>query len=157
MVPKHALGLGEASPDPGGGVTVQVLGGDLGHVGDIVVISQGLSSEGLAPEDPPPALNQIQPGSSHWNEGVLDLRMGFEPLPDRATAVAGQVVGNHIERAGRIGAVHHLEQIQVARGVARARCLGESMPIADAQRPIHPDVLESSVIIEWDLDAPPIG
>jgi hypothetical protein len=31
------------------------------------------------------------------------------------------------------------------------------MPIADAQRPIHPDVLESSVIIEWDLDAPPIG
>ena len=58
------MGLGEASPDPGVGVTIQVLSGDLGHVGTIVVISQGLSGEGLAPEDPPPALDQIQPDSA---------------------------------------------------------------------------------------------
>jgi hypothetical protein len=88
------MGLGEASPDPGVGVTIQVLGGDPGHVGKVVVISQGLSSEGLAAEDPPPALDQIQPGGSHRNTGVLDPRMGLEPLPDRTAGVAGQVVGN---------------------------------------------------------------
>jgi hypothetical protein len=65
-------------------VTIQVLGGDLGHVGNIVVISQGLSGEGLAPEDSPPALDQIQPDSAGFSRIQPDSA-GFSRIqPDSA-------------------------------------------------------------------------
>ena len=129
------MGLGWSSPDPGVGVAIEVLGRDPGHVGNIVIIGQRLSREGFAPEDPPPALNQIQPRRSHRNEGMLDPRMGFEPFPDRATGVAGQVIGNQVEVPRRIGAVERLEELQIAGGVAGASGLGQRLAIADRGAP----------------------
>ena len=50
---------GRASPDPGFGMAVEVVGGNPGHVGDIVVVGQGLPGKGFTPEDPPPPLDQV--------------------------------------------------------------------------------------------------
>jgi hypothetical protein len=82
------MGLGWASPDPGSRVAIEVLCRDSGHVGNVMIISQRLSGEGFAPEDPPAAFNQIEPGRSDRNEGVLDAGMGFEPFPDGTTGMA---------------------------------------------------------------------
>lgn len=45
--------LGRASPDPGLSVAIELLGGDPGHVGNVMVIGQRLPSESFAAEDPP--------------------------------------------------------------------------------------------------------
>jgi hypothetical protein len=63
-------------------MATRVLCGDPRHGGNIVVIGQGLSSKGFAPEDAPPTFNQVEPYGSHRNEGMLDAGMGFEPFPD---------------------------------------------------------------------------
>jgi hypothetical protein len=149
--------LGWASPDPGLGMTIEVLGGDTGDEGNIVLISQRLPREGLAPEDAPPSLDQIEPRGTHRNKGVLDARMGFEPLPDGTTGVAGQVIGNQVEVASRIGAVQRLEQVEVARRVAGTRGLGQRLAVADREGSIDPDLRRSPVIVEGDLDAVAIG
>jgi hypothetical protein len=65
-------------------MTNEVQGGDTGYEHNIVIIGQRLPSEGFTPEDAPPSLNQIQPGGSHRNEGMLDPRMGLEPFPERS-------------------------------------------------------------------------
>ena len=105
------MALGRASPDPGFRVAIEMLGRNLGHVGDVVIIGQRLSSKGFAPEDPPPALNQIQPGRSYRNESMLDAGMGFEPLPNRTAGMAGQVIGNQVQVPGRIRVVERLEEL----------------------------------------------
>jgi len=102
------MGPGRASPDPGLGVAIEMLSRAPGHISNIVIIGQRLSCEGFAPEDPPPALDQIQPRRSHWNEGVLNAGMGVEPFPDRPAGVAGQVVGDQVQVPARIGVVQRL-------------------------------------------------
>ena len=108
-------GLGGRPQTQGLAWRLRCCGRDSGHVGNVMIIGQRLSGEGFAPEDPPPALNQIQPRRSYRNEGVLDAGMGFQPLPDGTTGVAGEVVGNQVEVPARIRAVQRLEQLQIAR------------------------------------------
>jgi hypothetical protein len=124
------MGLGWASPDPGLGMAIEMLRGNTGDVGDIVVIGQRLSGKGFAPKDPPPAFNQVQPGRSHRNEGVLDAGMNVEPLPDGSTGVAGEIVGNQVEVSARVRAVHGLKERQIATGVARKSGLGQRLASA---------------------------
>lgn len=64
-------------------------------------------------------------------------------------------LGDEVEIAVRIGLVQRLEQSQVAGGVAGRRCLGERLPIADAQRAVDPRLLGPALVVEWDLDAMP--
>jgi hypothetical protein len=113
------MGLGRPPPDPGSGMPIEVIGGAPRDIRDIVVIGQRRPGEGFAPEDPPPPFNQIQPGRADRNEGLPNARMGFQPRADRATGVAGEVVGNQIEIPCRVGAVQRLQQVEVATGVAR--------------------------------------
>src|SRR5215475_5335368 len=54
------LGLGP-SPDPGTGAGVELGGGHLGGVGNLIGVGEGLPGQRLAPEDPPPAFLQVQP------------------------------------------------------------------------------------------------
>ena len=151
------MGLGWASPDPGFGLAIEMLGGDPGAERNIAVISQGLSGKGFTPEDAPPSLNHIQPRRSDRNEGVLDAGMGFQPLPDRPTGMTGEVVGNQVEVSRRIRPVQRLQQLQITARIACARRLRQRLPIADAQRSIHPDFGWSAVVIQGHLDAMPIG
>jgi hypothetical protein len=107
-----------ASPDPGAGMAVELSGGDAGGVGDILGVGQRHAREGFAAEEPPPAFDEVEPGGADRNEGVLDPRVGREPLPDRSTQVAGQIVGDQEEIAARIGCVDGVQQRQIASGVA---------------------------------------
>lgn len=127
--------LGRPPPDPGVGVAIEVLGSGPSDEGDVMVIGQRLPGERCAPEDPPPARNQIEPGRAHWNEGLLDTGMRLQPLPDGTTGVARQVVRDEIEFAGRIGAIQRLQELQIAAGVARGSRLGERLTVADPQCP----------------------
>jgi hypothetical protein len=58
--PKAGGGGWRAAPDPRAGMAVELSGGDVGDVGavgdvgDVVVVGQGLASERLAVEEPPP-------------------------------------------------------------------------------------------------------
>ena len=47
------MGLERASPDPGLGMAIEMLGRDTGHVGNVVIVGQRMPSEGFAPEDGP--------------------------------------------------------------------------------------------------------
>src|SRR5437870_1248245 len=74
------LGL-RPSPDPGPGAGVELGGGDLGGVGDLVGVGEVLSGQCLPPEDPPPALLQVEPAGALGDEGVPDAGMVLQPGP----------------------------------------------------------------------------
>ena len=151
------MGPGWASPDPGLGMTIEMVGGDLGDEGNVVIVSQRLPGEGFAAEESPPPLNEIQPGGSYRNEGVLDPGMQFQPVPDRTAGVAGQVVRNQVEIAPRIGLVERLEQLEVAGGITGPRGLGQRLAISDRERPIDPHLGRSAVVVERHLDPVSVG
>ena len=69
------------SPDPRPGAGVELGGGDLGGIGDLVGVGEGLPGQRLAPEDPPPALLQVQPAGALGDERVADPGMVFQPGP----------------------------------------------------------------------------
>src|SRR5260370_11291066 len=116
--PERALWWRWPRPDPGAGVTVELSGGDTGHGGDVVGVGQRRTGEGCAPEKAPPALDEVEPGGADRNEGVLDPRVGSEPVPDGTTGVAGQVVGHQVKVAVGTGRGWRREHAQRARGRA---------------------------------------
>ena len=118
--------FGWPSPDPRRSMAVEVIRGDTGHVGNVAVIGQGLPGEGFAPKDPPPALDEVEPGGSHRNERVADTGMRFQPRADRSTGMAREVAGNQIEVTGGRGTVQRLEQVQIAGGVPRGSGLSSA-------------------------------
>src|SRR5260370_4912104 len=148
---ERALWWRWSPPDPGAGVTVELSGGDAGGVGDVVGVGQRRTGEGFAPEKAPPALDEVEPGGADRNEGVLDPRVGSEPVPDGTTGAAGQVVGNQVQVAVGRGVVDRLHQTHIAREGARGSGLGQHLPRAHAQRPVHPGLLASAVVGERRL------
>src|ERR1700745_956139 len=106
------LGLGP-SPDPGPGAGVELGGGHPGGVGDLVGVGEVLPGQGLAPEDPPPALLHVQPAGALGDERVPDAGMILQPGPGALAVVAGQVVGDHPYRALGIGLLLELEEVLV--------------------------------------------
>src|SRR5262249_6442592 len=92
------LGLGP-SPDPGTGAGVELGGGHLGGVGNLIGVGEGLPGQRLAPEDPPPAFLQVQPAGAFGDEGMPDAGMVFQPGPGALAVVAGQIIG----KAGELG------------------------------------------------------
>src|SRR5436853_116663 len=88
-----------SSPDPGPGAGVELGGGHLGGAGDLVGVGEVLPGQGLAAEDPPPAFLQVQPAGALGDEGVPDAGMILQPGPGALAVVAGQVIGDHPDRA----------------------------------------------------------
>ena len=74
------LGLGP-SPGPGPGVGVELGGGHLGSVSDLIRTGEGLAGQRLAPEDPPPAFLQVQLAGALGGEGVPDAGMVLRSGP----------------------------------------------------------------------------
>jgi len=83
-----------ATPDPRLGVPIELGGCQTHHVGDVFIVGEGLSGEGFAAEETPPALDQVQPGGADGDEGVLDARVSGQPVPNGTAAVTGEVVGD---------------------------------------------------------------
>lgn len=140
-------------PDPGFGLAVELSSGDAGGIGDIVGVGEGCAGERLAAEEAPPPFDEVQPGRPHGNEGVLDARMVCQPVPDGATEMAGEIVGDEIQVATRIGRSEGVQQREVPRSIARGRRLGQHLPVAYTQRAVDPDLVESALVIQWYLDA----
>src|SRR3954453_17545680 len=78
------------SPDPGFGVAVELGGGQLGGVGDLARVGEGLPGQGVPAGDPPPGLLQVEPAGSLGDEHLLDARMGGQPGPRGQAGMAGQ-------------------------------------------------------------------
>src|SRR5258708_27066780 len=106
--PERALWWRWPPPDPGAGVTVELSGGDAGGVGDVVGVGQRRTGEGFAPEKAPPALDEVEPGGADRNEGVLDPRLGSEPVTDGTTGAAGEAVGDQARAVAWGGAGQRL-------------------------------------------------
>src|SRR5436190_22288658 len=81
------FGLGPA-PDPGPGAGVELGGGDPGGVGELVGVGEFLPGQRLAPEDPPPALLQVQPAGALGDEDVADAGIAVQPGPGALAVVA---------------------------------------------------------------------
>jgi hypothetical protein len=134
-------------------MAVELGRGDARGVGDVVGVGQRRAGERFAAEDPPPPFDEVEPGRPHGNEGVLDARMVRQPVADRATEMAGEIVGDEIQVATRIGRSEGVQQREVPRSIARGRRLGQHLPVADTQRAVDPDLVESALVIQWHLDA----
>jgi hypothetical protein len=100
---------------------------------------QRLARERLAPKDPPPIFNQVQPGGADRNEGVLDARMrrqwyagGGEPAC-RAVHESSRSLPPHRSWRGRRGGltVTRVAWQAQAKGTPTARSPQNRLRIAD--------------------------
>lgn len=150
------MGPRTTSPDPGLGVTVELLGGERGCLLDLFGISKALVRKGGSPEEAPPPFLQVQPTGALGDEHLVDPGMRGQPLLNRRTLMTGEVVGDEVEIALRIVLLDRLEQPQVARGVPRRRGHGDLLPIPDPQGSIDPHLLVAPTVLEGGFDAVPI-
>jgi hypothetical protein len=104
-------------------MAVELSSGDAGGRGDIVGVGEGCAGERLAAEEAPPAFDEVQPGRPHGNEGVLDARMVRQSVADRATEMAGEMVGDEIQVATRIGRSEGVQQREVPRCLTSTKCV----------------------------------
>ncbi len=103
------MGTRRSSPDPGLGATIQLPGGqDRGSL-DLRMVGEALPSESIPPEYPPPALNEIEPAGTFGGWFDVHPGMGGQPLLDGTTGMAGKVVRDQVEVAGRVVLIERIE------------------------------------------------
>ncbi len=112
-----AMILGWATPDPGFGPPIELRGGNTGSLFDFLGIRETLTSEGIATEEAPPALLQVEPTGSGRNEDVVQTRVRFHPGPRLQAVVAGEIIRDEVEVACRIVGLDIGEQCDVTLGV----------------------------------------
>src|SRR6266496_1688039 len=150
--PSVAWGRWWAAPHPRAGAGVELAGRHPGVQGDLLGSGKRLPSKGLAAKQPPPALLQVQPAGPLGDEGVLDPGVVGQPRAGAAAAVAGQVVGDHHDGPGRVGGLDGGQQLLVADRVAGRCGHRHLLPVADAQRAIHPGPLRPTAVVQQRLD-----
>jgi hypothetical protein len=74
-------------------------------------ISEGLAGERLATAEPPPAFLQMEPAGACRDGDRMDAWMLAQPLLERPTRVAGEVVADQVELARGIGPVEEREEV----------------------------------------------
>jgi hypothetical protein len=151
--PKRAVWRRRTAPDPGLSVPVELGGGETGDIRTVVVISQRLAREGFAAEEPPPALDAVEPGGADGNAGVRDARVVCQPVAHGTTEMARQIVGNQVQGALGKGLLERLQHGAVARRVACGRGLGQHVAIADAQGLVDPHLVGSARVIQGHFAA----
>ena len=87
---------------PGIGTPVELSGGDASGLLNFISIGKTLSSQRIASEEAPPTFLQVQPAGSFRNEDVMEPRMLSHPGTSLSTSVAGKVVSDDEDVAGRI-------------------------------------------------------
>ena len=110
--------LGRAAPDPWFGPQVELSSRDAGSLLDLLGIGKALPSEGITAEEPPPALLQIEPARSRWNEDVMDAWMLFQLGTGLEAVMAAEVVSDYEDVSRRIIGLNVCQQSDVALGVA---------------------------------------
>lgn len=104
---------------------------DLGGAGDLAGVGEGLAGQGGLAEDPPPAFLQVQPAGALGDEGMADAGVVFQPGPGALAVVAGEVIGDHIDRALGVGLLGPLEEVLVCGAVAGGGAHGDRLPVPD--------------------------
>jgi hypothetical protein len=106
------------APHPRFRPMIELFGGYPPSKLDLLLVSKVLPGQSLPTEHPPPCLLQVESGSAFRDEHLLYPRMSSQPLPDRWAFMAGEVVGDEVDLCGGIGLLDHLQQSEVAFGVA---------------------------------------
>jgi len=114
-----AMILGRSTPDPRFGASVELSCRDTSSLLNLIRVGKTLSSQSIASEEPPPALLQVEPARPSGNKNLMEPRMLSQPGAGLSTGVAGEVVGDDEDVAGRIVGFDVPKQSNVVRRVAR--------------------------------------
>jgi hypothetical protein len=144
-------------PHPWAGAGVELAGRDQGGQGDLLRGGKRLPRKRLAAKQPPPTLLQVQPASALGDEHLADARVVGQPGTGRVPVVAGQVIGDHHDGPVGVGGLDRGQQVLVAGRVAGRGGQGDRLPIADAQRPLHPGPLRPAAVVQWSFDPVAVG
>src|SRR5919202_3326788 len=116
-------------PNPGFGPAVELRGGQCRCCLDLCVIGKALARKGIPPEQPPPPFDEIEPAGARRNGLLMEAGMLAQPLPDRATGVAGQVVVDQIELPLRVRSIDGVKELEEACGITGWCREGECLAI----------------------------
>ena len=95
-------------------------------------IGKTLASQGIAAEETPPTLLQIEPARSCGNEEVMQTRMLSHPGPRLSTVMTGEVIGDDEDVPPGIVRFDLLKQSDVIGRVARGDTTGQFLAITHA-------------------------
>ena len=110
--------FGWTSPDPWLGPSVELLGSDTSGLLDFLGIGKTLPGQGIAAEEPPPALLQVEPACSRRNEDVVNARMLLQPGARLQTRVTAEIVADDEEISARVVGFDVGQERDVAFGIA---------------------------------------
>src|SRR5260370_11082348 len=144
---------GRTSPDPGLSSQIELSSSDTGGLLDLLRVGEGLPGKGMAAEEAPAALLQIEPTWPGGNEDVMDARMLLQPGAGLEAGMAAEIVGDHKDVAGGVVGFDVGERSDVALGIARGRTARQHLAIAYPQRSIDPGLLWSALVVHGSLDA----
>ena len=148
--------LGRPSPDPRLGSEIELGGRHTASLLNLLRIGKALPSKGIAAEEPPPALLEIEPARSGGNEDLVQARMLFEPSARLQAVVTTEIIGDDEDVAFGIVGFDVGEQGDVPFGVARSGASGHFLAIAHPQCPVDPGFLGATLIVQRRFDAVPI-
>ena len=152
-----AVILGRPTPDPGFGSPIELIGGDAGGLLDLLGISEALPSKRVAAEEAPPALLQVQPAGSCWNEDVVEAWMPFQPGTRLQTIMTAEIVADDEDVSVRVVGFDIGKPRNVAFRIARSRTARQLLAIAHPQGSVDPRLLWSAAIIHFRFDAVTVG
>ncbi len=152
-----AVILGRSTPNPWVGSQIELSGRDASGLLNLIGVGKTLSSQGIAPEEAPPALLQVEPAGSLGNEEVVNARVLFQPGAGLEARMTGEVIGDDEDVSRRIVGFNVGQRGNVALGVARSSTPGQLLAIAYAQCSIDPGLLRPAAVIKRCFDAMPSG
>ena len=133
--------FGRSSPHPWLGSVVELHRRHLHRLFNLIGIGEALSGEGIATEETPPALLQVEPAGPFGNEDVLDAWVVRQPGTGLQAVMTAQIVGDDENVPCGIVGFDVFEQLDVILGIARSRTAGKLLAIADSQGPVDPHLL----------------
>lgn len=110
-----AMDRRRSSPNPGLGPSVELRGRHPPGQIDLAWVGKTLPSEGIAAEEPPPTLLQIQPTRTFGDKHLLEPGMLCHPGTRLQTVVATEVVRDDEDIARGIVRFDQFEQLDVVR------------------------------------------
>jgi hypothetical protein len=148
-----ATGFGRSPPDPRLSASIELSGRDASGLFDLVGIGKTLPCQSIATEETPPALLEIEPAGSCWNEDVMEARVLSHPGPCLSTIMAAEIIRDNEDVTCWIVGFDVGKQSNVVRRVARSGASGQFLAIAYAQRSIDPGLLGVATVIQRRFDA----
>ena len=132
---------------------IELFGGYPRSHLDLLGVGEVLTGQSLPTEHSPPRLLQVEPGRAFGDEHLLYPRMSRQPLLNRGTLVAGEVVGDEVDLSGGIGLLDRLEQSELALGVSGGSGERQRLAVFDLQSTVDPNLLGTTTVLQRRLDA----